>query len=182
MKSNHKPKPQKPAHDDPKHRDVEAYTHDSAKRANNPPAGMAQYDKQEDKTKTYAFDPHIDPRLEWAGKAEGTSFDVPTSSIHIHESIKPHKIIRTVQTMGEGYENRQTDLFGDSPAERLRRKQNAIEFYQHGVDWTNRLIAGDSLVVMNSLLEKEGMGGGRCRWRMWTRLMGLSMGATFSRL
>jgi adenine-specific DNA-methyltransferase len=153
------PKSKKTHIDDPKLRDIEAYTHDNAKRANNPPAGMAQYDRQEDKTKSYAFDPHLDPTLQWAGKTEGTSFAVPTSSIHIHESIKPHKIIRSVQTMGDGYENQQTDLFGDSPAERMRRKQNAIEFYQHGVDWTNRLIAGDSLVIMNSLLEKEGMGG-----------------------
>ncbi|MDR1439736.1 MAG: hypothetical protein LBJ10_06915 [Clostridiales bacterium] len=70
-------------------RDIEAYTHDDKTRANNPPAGMAQYDRVEETRKTYAFDPHIDPTLDWAGKKEGLSFDVPTSSIHIHESIKP---------------------------------------------------------------------------------------------
>ena len=41
----------------------------------------------------------------------------------------------------------------------MRRRRETIEFYQHGVDWTNRMIAGDSLVIMNSLLEKEGMAG-----------------------
>lgn len=65
-----------------KMRDVEAYTHDDKKRTNNPPVGMAQHDKAEEKVKTYQFDPHLDPTLQWAGKAEGMSFDVPTSSIH----------------------------------------------------------------------------------------------------
>ena len=41
----------------------------------------------------------------------------------------------------------------------MRRRRESIEFYQHGVNWTNRMIAGDSLVIMNSLLEKEGMAG-----------------------
>lgn len=51
------------------------------------------------------------------------------------------------------------DLFGEDPLEKRRRHRDALEFYKHGVDWTNRLIAGDSLVIMNSLLEKEGMAG-----------------------
>lgn len=139
-------------------RDVEAYTHDDKKRTNNPPVGMAQHDTAPETRKTYAFDPHIDPSLDWAGKKEGLSFDVPTSSIHIHESIKPHKIIRSVQSIGDDYEDPQTSFF-ETPVERMRRRRDAIEFYQHGVDWTNRLIAGDSLVIMNSLLEKEGMAG-----------------------
>ena len=144
--------------DTSKMRDIEAYTHDGVSRTNNPPVGMAQYDTQEETKKTYAFDPHLDPTLQWAGKTEGTSFEVPTSSIHIHESIKPHKIIRSVQAIGDDYEDPQISFF-ETPVERMRRRRDAIEFYQHGVDWTNRLIAGDSLVIMNSLLEKEGMAG-----------------------
>lgn len=147
-----------------KMRDIEAYTHDDKKRANNPPVGMAQHDKAEEKVKTYQFDPHLDPSLQWAGKAEGTSFDVPTSSIHIHESIKPFNIIaqltKAYSEAEEGQLEGQVGLFAaETPAERMRRRREAIEFYQHGVDWTNRLIAGDSLVIMNSLLEKEGMAG-----------------------
>ena len=141
-----------------KMRYIEAYTHDDKKRSNNPPVGMAQHDKAEETVKTYEFDPHLDPTLQWAGKTEGTSFDVPTSSIHIHESIKPHKIIRSVQAIGDDYEDAQLSLF-ETPVERMRRRRDAIEFYQHGVNWTNRMIAGDSLVIMNSLLEKEGMAG-----------------------
>ena len=141
-----------------KMRDIEAYTHDSKKRSNNPPAGMAHHDKSAETTKTYSFDPHLNPTLQWAGKEEGSSFEVPTSSIHIHESIKPHKIIRSIQSIGDDYQNPQMSFF-ETPVERMRRKRDAIEFYKHGVDWTNRLIAGDSLIVMNSLLEKEGMAG-----------------------
>jgi adenine-specific DNA-methyltransferase len=151
-------KPKNTVIDISKMRDIETYTHEGEKRTNNPPVGMAQYDTQAENKKTYAFDPHLDPTLQWAGKTEGMSFEVPTSSIHIHESIKPHKIIRSVQTIGDDYEEMQTKLF-ETPVERMRRRRDAIEFYQHGVDWTNRLIAGDSLVIMNSLLEKEGMAG-----------------------
>lgn len=147
-----------------KMRDVEAYTHDDKKRTNNPPVGMAQHDKAEEKIKTYQFDPHLDPTLQWAGKAEGTSFEVPTSSIHIHESIKPHSIISHVmKEYSEALEGQlvgQQSMFeAETPAERMRRRRESIEFYQYGVNWTNRMIAGDSLVIMNSLLEKEGMAG-----------------------
>ena len=153
-----------PDADAAKMRDVEAYTHDDKKRTNNPPVGMAKHDTAAEKIKTYQFDPHLDPALQWAGKAEGMSFDVPTSSIHIHESIKPHSIIARVMKeyseTEEGQLPAQIGLFApETPAERMRRRREAIEFYQHGVNWTNRLIAGDSLVIMNSLLEKEGMSG-----------------------
>lgn len=141
-----------------KMRDIETYEHKNKKRTNNPPAGMAQHDTAPESKMTYAFDPHIDPTLDWAGKKEGLSFDVPTSSIHIHESIKPHKIIRAVQAIGDDYQDPQISFF-ETPVERMRRRRESIEFYRHGVDWTNRLITGDSLVIMNSLLEKEGMAG-----------------------
>ena len=161
------PRPRKNAEsetDAAKMRDIEAYTHDDKKRANNPPVGMAQHDKAKEKVKTYQFDPHLSPSLQWAGKAEGMSFDVPTSSIHIHESIKPFNIIAQItkaySEAEEGQLEGQVGLFAaETPAERMRRRREAIEFYQHGVDWTNRMIAGDSLVIMNSLLEKEGMAG-----------------------
>jgi len=161
------PRPRKNAEsetDAAKMRDIEAYTHDDKKRANNPPVGMAQHDKAKEKVKTYQFDPHLSPSLQWAGKAEGMSFDVHTSSIHIHESIKPFNIIAQItKAYSEAEEDQlegQVGLFAaETPAERMRRRREAIEFYQHGVDWTNRLIAGDSLVIMNSLLEKEGMAG-----------------------
>lgn len=144
-----------------KMRTVDAYEHSGHERANNPKAGYARYDRVKEETTKYAYDPHIDPTLQWAGKAEGTSFEVPTSSIHIHESIKPHKILRKVMKAVSGdYEENQISLFPNlTPLDTMRARQQDLQFYKHGVDWTNRLIAGDSLVIMNSLLQKEGMAG-----------------------
>jgi adenine-specific DNA-methyltransferase len=145
---------------------IDAYTYPEYDRANNPPVGMAQYDVGDGSKAKYEYDPHIDPSLQWAGKKEGTSFAVSTSSIHIHESIKPHKIIRSVQARNDddnelhsGLFDEQLGGFFESNMKRSKRRSDAIEFYQHKNKWTNRLIAGDSLVIMNSLLEKEGMAG-----------------------
>jgi adenine-specific DNA-methyltransferase len=91
--------------------------------------------------------------LQWAGKAEHTSFDVPTVSLHVHERIDPRRIIETVKKEEEAQP--QMSLF----EEQKKPLREAIEFYKHKENWSNRLIAGDSLLVMNSLLEKEGMGG-----------------------
>jgi adenine-specific DNA-methyltransferase len=138
--------------------EVKQYVHDGQKRINNPPVGLvtAETDHLNGK-KTYSFDPHLDPQLQWAGKTEGLSFDVDTVSLHVHERIDPLTIIEAVRKK-EATE--QTSLF-----HYFETKENnppireAIEFYKHSQGWSNRLIAGDSLLVMNSLLEKEGMAG-----------------------
>ena len=138
-----------------KMREINSYTHDNDKRPNNPRAALAAHDDSSDKLHTYKFDVHDSPTLEWAGKAENLSFDVPTSSIHIHETIIPQKIINRFQKVPQ-----QLSLFADAdPMQRILDQINAIESYQHLDDWKNRLIAGDSLVVMNSLLQKESMSG-----------------------
>ena len=131
-------------------REIDAYTYDEFKRSNIPAAGLAELDSKNDDSFVYDYDPHLDPELIWAGK--GTESEVPTLSIHMHESIKPHKIINSV--IGDV----QLTLW-ETPENRIKRRADAIQFYKHGVDWTNRLIAGDSEIVMNSLLQKEGMGG-----------------------
>jgi adenine-specific DNA-methyltransferase len=134
---------------------IEQYEHKDKHRLNNPPVGLvdAHTDNGGLKKKTYQYDPHLDPQLVWAGKAEHTSFEVPTVSLHVHERIDPRRIIETVRKGEEP--SQQMSLF---EAERKPLRE-AIEFYKHKENWTNRLIAGDSLLVMNSLLEKEGMGG-----------------------
>ena len=126
---------------------------------NNPPVGLVTPATDPDlPRKVYQYDPHLDPQLVWAGKAEHTSFDVPTVSLHVHERIDPRTIIRAVQKRnGDAGGPRQMSLF-EEPEENPPLRE-AIEFYKHAHGWTNRLIAGDSLMVMNSLLEKEGMAG-----------------------
>ena len=60
-------------------RKIENYTHQEEKRINNPPVGLVTPETDRDTTKkSYAYDPHIDPSLQWAGKAEPTSFEIPT--------------------------------------------------------------------------------------------------------
>lgn len=104
----------------------------------------------------YAYDPHLDPRLDWAGKAEHTSFEVPTVSLHVHERIDPRTIVEAVKKRNGSNGEAQFSLFDVEREEPLRQ---AIDFYKHAHGWSNRLVAGDSLLVMNSLLEKEGMAG-----------------------
>jgi adenine-specific DNA-methyltransferase len=138
-------------------RPIEQYEHKDKTRANNPPVGLVTPDTDKDADKkTYAYDPHLDPQLQWAGKAEHTSFEIPTVSLHVHERIDPRSIIEAVRKKnGSNYE--QMSLF--SSKEENPPVRDAIDFYKHPHNWSNRLIAGDRLLVMNSLLEKEGLGG-----------------------
>ena len=137
-------------------RDIETYSHTDKERVNNPPVGLVTPDTDRDAgRRTYAHDPHLDPQLSWAGKAEHTSFEVPTVSLHVHERIDPRTVIETVRKRNGSAP--QMSLFA-APDENPPLRQ-AIEFYRHRHNWTNRLIAGDSLLVMNSLIEKEGLGG-----------------------
>ncbi|NVL89796.1 MAG: site-specific DNA-methyltransferase [Desulfobacterales bacterium] len=134
---------------------IEQYEHKDKERLNNPPVGLVnpKTDPLQSKKNKYEYDPHLDPQLQWAGKAEHTSLEVDTVSLHVHERIDPKRIIETVKKEEKGPV--QASLF-----EQFERPlRQAIEFYKHKEGWTNRLIAGDSLLVMNSLLEKEGMGG-----------------------
>src|SRR3989441_436282 len=139
-------------------RRIEQYDHKGQQRKNNPPVGLVTEATDRDATKKqYAYDPHLDPTLTWAGKAEHTSFDVPTVSLHVHERIDPKTIMDAVRRRNGAPLAIQGSLF-ESPAENPPLRE-AIDFYQHAHAWSNRLIAGDSLLVMNSLLEKEGMAG-----------------------
>jgi len=94
------------------------------------------------------------PFLDWAGKAERLSFDVPTLPLFVHERLSTKAILETLA----GHErDRQLEmqLFAD-PQLPLHQQ---LEAYEHKGGWVNRMILGDSLVVMNSLLEYEGLGG-----------------------
>jgi adenine-specific DNA-methyltransferase len=80
---------------------------------------------------------------------------VPTVSLHVHERIDARTIIEAVKKKnGNGGQQSLFSFMEENPPLR-----EAVEFYKHKHNWSNRLIAGDSLLVMNSLLEKEGMAG-----------------------
>lgn len=138
-----------------KKRPIEQYEHKEKTRLNNPPVGLVTPETDIDTgKKTYAYDPHLDPQLQWAGKKEHTSFEVPTVSLHVHERIDSRTIMYAVKKKNGGPQMSLFETKEENPPLR-----NAIDFYKHKHGWSNRLIAGDSLLVMNSLLEKEGMAG-----------------------
>lgn len=103
------------------------------------------------------------PYLQWAGKAERTSFEVDTVSLHVHERIDAMSILSAVSKRQKQKDDKasaigfQPGLF-EAPFESVPLR-SALDFYKHDRGWANRLVAGDSLLVMNSLLHKEGMAG-----------------------
>ncbi len=136
---------------------VKSYTHD-AKRVRIPTqeesVKLSARDKQPVKTH-YAYDPSLDPQLVWAGKQEqGTEFAVPTVPIYVQEKIAPEAIIARLKAGTS--DNSQQMLFGETAEAQFSK---AVDFYKHEDNWQNRMVLGDSLLVMNSLLEKEGMRG-----------------------
>ena len=80
---------------------VEAYRHETETRKNVVPVGLVSYDTSTPKPKKYEYDPHLDPQLVWTGKAENTSFEVPTVSLHIYERIATETIVRLFGGFGK---------------------------------------------------------------------------------
>ena len=133
---------------------IESYRHKGAKRENNPTAGTATEDNdpQVNDKQTYAYDPHLDPQLQWSGKQERPTLKIDTRSLHIHEQIDSKSIISKLE---KDFHTPDLNFFDD---EKLPLSK-AVEFYKHKENWSNRLIAGDSAIIMNSLLVKERMAG-----------------------
>ncbi len=96
------------------------------------------------------------PFLNWAGKAERLSFDVPTLPLFVHERLSTAAILETLKGHRRDRQMDMFDLFGESD---LPIHDRLLKAYEHRDGWVNRLILGDSLVVMNSLLHYEGLGG-----------------------
>jgi adenine-specific DNA-methyltransferase len=96
------------------------------------------------------------PFLNWSGKAERLSFDVPTLPLFIHERLSTKAILETLKGHKRDKQTDMFDLFGD-PQHSIT--DQVLRAYEHKDKWVNRMILGDSLVVMNSLLHYEGLGG-----------------------
>jgi adenine-specific DNA-methyltransferase len=107
----------------------------------------------------YARDPSLDPQLVWTGKDEQdrSPLAVPSVPLYIQEKIHPQALVEDVRAQArKGKGGEQFNLFGDFNGIKF---EDLIEFYRHDANWANRMILGDSLLVMTSLAEKEGLKG-----------------------
>ena len=117
-------------------------------------------DERAPKTVLYPRDPSLDPQLVWKGKDEqdGEDLQVPAVPVYIQEKIHPQAMIENLrETAKAGEKEPELTLFDDFNG--LDDFEKKIEFYQHEQHWSNRMILGDSLLVMTSLAEKEGLKG-----------------------
>ncbi len=145
---------------------VDALKHAEAKRLNIP---TAEYQSVQDKAQQapkvlrYPRNTDLDPQLVWRGKDEQDAEDlvVQAPPIYIQEKVHPKALIDDLlsQTRESQHEAGQTtaDLFADFNG--IPKGVDKTEFYQHDQNWTNRMILGDSLQVMASLAEREGLRG-----------------------
>jgi len=115
-------------------------------------------DENKPKTMLYPRDPSLDPQLVWKGKDEQDSQDlaIPAVPIYIQEKIHPKYLIEELRAQAKGDKPAQLELFADFNGLQF---EELVEFYQHDQNWSNRMILGDSLLVMTSLAEKEGLKG-----------------------
>src|ERR1039457_410547 len=135
--------------------DVESIRHKD-KRTNIPTEELRDFVADEEKspkTLLYPRDPSLDPQLVWKGKDEQDAQDlaVPVVPVYIQEKIHPLALIENLRS-----KKAQAELFADFNGIEF---EQYVDFYHHGQSWTNRMILGDSLLVMASLAEKEGLKG-----------------------
>ena len=140
---------------------VESIRHKD-KRKNIPTEELRDFVADEElapKTMLYPRDPSLDPQLVWKGKDEQDRepLAVPVVPIYIQEKIHPQAIIDSLPRIEQPGDN-EPNLFADFNGGPHDFEQK-VDFYHHEQNWTNRLILGDSLLVMTSLAEKEGLKG-----------------------
>lgn len=140
---------------------VEATKHKD-RRTNIPTSelrGFVEEDERSPKKLRYPRDTSKDPQLVWKGKDEQDETDllVDAPPIYIQEKIHPQAIIENLRAEAKkGEEWNQLNLFADFNGIKF---EDLVDFYHHDQKWANRMILGDSLQVMASLAEKEGLKG-----------------------
>ena len=144
--------------------DVESYKHNEARRKNIPTAELQKLVPDDDKAirkLRWPRNPDLDPQLVWRGKDfEPDPLEVDAPPIYIQEKILPRAIIEDLrrQTKERSADDAaQFDFFHDFNG--LADPEAKTEFYAHDQNWSNRMILGDSLLVMASLAEREGLRG-----------------------
>jgi adenine-specific DNA-methyltransferase len=145
---------------------VETIKHDAAKRKNIPTAEHQSVIKQDDASPRplkYPRNTDLDPQLVWRGKDEQDWSDlvVHAPPLYIQEKVHPKVLIDDLLRQTERAKAQepgfQPDLFADFNG--IPKGADKTEFYQHDQNWSNRMILGDSLQVMASLAEREGLRG-----------------------
>ena len=156
---------------------VDAITHADAHRINIPTAeyqSVVEEAQKTPRTLRYPRNTDLDPQLVWRGKDEQDWSDlvVPAPPLYIQEKVHPKALIddlrRQTVNRGQGIVNSKTnseshslptqpDLFADFNG--IPEEADKTDFYRHDQNWTNRMILGDSLQVMASLAEREGLRG-----------------------
>ena len=145
---------------------VETLTHDDAKRKNIPSVEQQSIASQEQtapKQIRYPRNTDLDPQLVWRGKDEQDWSDLVVNAppLYIQEKVHPKVLIddllRTTREREHEAGQSTADLFSDFNG--IPKGADKTEFYQHDQNWTNRMILGDSLQVMASLAEREGLRG-----------------------
>lgn len=146
---------------------VETLLHDEDKRKNIPTAEyqpVMEREQQEAKKVRYPRNTDLDPQLVWRGKDEQDWSDlvVHAPPLYIQEKVHPKVLIEDL--LRQTKDDRKTtesqmdfDLFSDFNG--IPEGADKTEFYQHDQNWSNRMILGDSLQVMASLAEREGLRG-----------------------
>ena len=143
---------------------VETLTHGEASRKNIPTAEYQAVMEEDDRSPIQiAYERRnrdLDPQLVWRGKdgQNGSDLVVQAPPLFIQEKVQPKVLIDDLRSVGAtGRSSLQTDLFADFNG--LPSADAQTEFYQHDANWSNRMILGDSLQVMASLAEREGLRG-----------------------
>ncbi len=148
------------------HKTVETIKHDADKRKNIPTAEHQSVLKQDDATPRplkYPRNTDLDPQLVWRGKDEQDWSDlvVHAPPLYIQEKVHPKVLIDDLLSQTKETKSRtdgvQADLFADFNG--MPKGADKTEFYAHDQNWSNRMILGDSLQVMASLAEREGLRG-----------------------
>ena len=145
---------------------IETITHDEASRRNIPTAEYQSVMEKDDQSPIQvAYERRnrdLDPQLVWRGKDEQDWSDlvVQAPPLFIQEKVHPKVLIDDLQRRSQEREqaaDEQLDLFADFNG--LPDDNARTEFYRHDANWSNRMILGDSLQVMASLAEREGLRG-----------------------
>lgn len=141
---------------------VEALTHDEASRTNIPTAEYQAVMEESNQAPVELYYPRntdLDPQLVWRGKDEQawTDLVVQAPPLFIQEKVHPKVLIDDLLRYKKRQSGIQVDLFDDFNG--LPSGSHKTEFYQHDANWSNRMILGDSLRVMSSLVEREGLRG-----------------------